>query len=440
MYGVPVTPRGIGLRNRDPAAVVRIEDATGTVLWEYDPNRDRTNLFSDADELGYLVNSVLSDAALRLEKYGADSPLTPQRPTAIAHGITSDGLDDWTAGYTPQYSIAVHLARTDRSAISLTPSSTNGAAALWRAVSDAAHTSITPTDWPRPDNVIEANVCQRSGLLPNGVCPTRREIFIAGIQPFQQDTHWQAIEVNSRTGRLATPNTPAGERQTQTYFIPPDTALDWWTANRQPLPPSDYDSFTRPDNAAFLSTEITRPERYAWVRGRVEVRGSLPDNLRSYQLAYGKDVNPAEWFSIGSEQTAAPADGILGVWDTTGLDGVYTLQLSATNNDGTRESDVLQLRVDNLPPTIVLDAGERGKIYRFPADSAIPINAVVADNLALDRVEIYYEGRLVATLREAPYAYNHPITSTGIASFEAVAFDAAGNQTTSAPLNIEVVR
>jgi membrane peptidoglycan carboxypeptidase len=440
MLGVPVAPRGIGLRNRDPAAVVKIEDAAGNVLWEYRPEDLGVNLFSDAAELGYLINNVLSDAALRLEKYGADSPLTPQRPAAIVHGETSDGLDDWTAGYTPQYSITVHLARADRSAMSLPPSSTNGAAALWRAVSDAAHTNIVPADWPRPENVIEANVCQRSGLLPNGVCPTRREIFIAGIQPSQQDNHWQAIELNNRTRQLATPNTPAGERITETYFIPPDAALDWWTANRQPLPPTDYDSFTRPDNAAFRSTQITRPDTLAWLRGRVEVRGTVPANLRSYQLAFGAGINPSGWVSIGGEQSAAPADGILGVWDTAGLDGVYTLELSATNNDGTRESDVVQVRVDNLPPTIVLDAGERGKIYRFPAESAIPISAIVADNLALDRVEIYHEGRLVSTLREAPYAYNHPITAVGTVSFEAVAFDAAGNQTTSSPLNIEVVR
>lgn len=440
MYGVPVTPRGVGLRNRDPAAVLKIEDAAGNTLWEYQPDALAINLFSDAAELGYLINSVLSDAALRLERYGADSPLTPQRATAIVHGITSNGLDDWTAGYTPQFSITVHLARADRSAIALAAASTDGTGALWRAISDVTHANISPVDWPRPENVIEASVCQRSGLLPNGVCPTRREIFIAGIQPFQPDNMWRAIEINSRTRQLATPNTPAGERVTETYFIPPDSALDWWIANRQPLPPTDYDSFTRPDNAAFRSTQITRPAPLAWLRGQVEVRGSVPESLRSFQLAYGEGINPAGWVSIGGEQSAAPTDGILGTWDTTGLDGVYTLELSATNRDGTRESSVVQVRVDNLPPSIVLDAGERGKIYRFPAESVIPINAIVADNLALDRVEIYYEGRLVSTLREAPYVYTHPITSVGTESFEAVAFDAAGNQTTSSPLMIEVVR
>lgn len=440
MSGVPVTPRGTGLRNRDPAAVLRIEDAAGNVLWDYAAADWRVNVFSDAPELGYLVNSVFSDTALRLEEYGAGSPLTPQRPTALVHGLTSNSLDDWTAGYTPQLSISVHLARSDRSAMGLPATSTDGAAALWRAVSEAAHGNIGAADWTRPQNVIELAVCQRSGLLPNGTCPTRRELFIAGIQPVQPDTYWQAVEVNRQTRQRATANTPNDLRETQTYFIPPDAALDWWRANRQPLPPEDYDSFTRPDNAAFTSTRVTRPEALEWLRGQVEVRGTVPANLRSYQLAFGEGINPTQWVSIGGQQVALPADGALGVWDTTGLDGVYTLELTAVNQDNTRERSVVQVRVDNIPPSAVLNAGEPGKVYRFPAETVIPIRAIVADNLALDRVELYLDRRLVATLTTSPYEYTHPITAVGDVEFEAVAFDAAGNRSTSAPLTVEVVR
>jgi membrane peptidoglycan carboxypeptidase len=436
MFGVPVAPRAAGLRNRDPVAVLKIEAADGTMLWEYRPERDRVNLFSDAPELGYLVNSVLSDPALRLEQYGANSPLTPQRPSAIVHGITSDRLDDWTAGYTPNLSIAVHLSRADRTPMSLPPASTDGAAALWRAVSDAAHSGRPQADWERPAKVTELSVCQRSGLLPNGTCPTRREIFIAGIQPLQQDTYWRAVEVNSRTRQLATPSTPAGERVTETYFIPPDAALDWWRANRQPLPPVDYDT-TR---TLFSSTAITRPERLAWLRGRVEIRGAVPDDLRSFQLAYGAGINPTQWFDIGGEQTEVSADGVLGQWDTTGLDGVYTLQLAAVKRDGTREPSVVEVRVDNIAPTIILTYDEPNRVYRFPAETSLPVRAVVTDNLVLDRVEVFHEGRLVATLSEAPWVYNHPITAVGMEEFTAVAFDAAGNQSSSAPLRIEVVR
>ena len=441
MFGVPVQPRGVGLRNRDPAAVLRIEDAQGAVLWEYAAAQDRVNVFRDAPELGYLVNNVFSDAALHRERFGASSPLTVTRPTAILTTLTSDARDNWAVGYTPQRVVAVHLGRSDREALGLTGYGLDGAAALWRALSETAHSTLSVQDWTRPANIVEATVCQRSGLLTHPDCPTRREIFIVGIQPTQPDTLWQAVEINSQTRQLATANTPQALRVRETYFIPPDTALDWWRANRQPLPPEDYDTLSRPDDAPFQTTDISRPEPLAWLRGTVEVRGAVAaDNLRYYQLAYGIGVNPTDWVAVNGQQTAAPSDGLLGLWDTTGLDGVYTLELTAVKNDSTRERSIVQVRVDNIPPIVILDAGAPGKIYKFPSETVIPISIIASDNLVLDRVELYHEGRLVATLRESPFSYSHPITAIGNETFTAVAFDAAGSQSESTPLVVEVAR
>ncbi len=441
MFGVPVQPRGVGQRTRDPAAVLRIEDAQGRLLWQYQPAQTRVNVFRDAPELGYLVNNVFSDAGLRLERFGADSPLVQNRPTVVIPALTSDARDNWAVGYSPQRVVAVHLARSDEGALGLRDYGLEGAGRLWRAISDAAHAALPLADWPRPAQIAEMTVCQRSGLLPHPDCPTRREIFIAGIQPSQTDTYWQAVEINSQTRQRATPSTAQALRVRETYFVPPDLALDWWRANRQPLPPTDYDTFSRPDNAPFQTTVLSRPEPLALLRGVVEVRGSVAaDTLRYYQLAYGESVNPTAWTSIGGQQTTAPFDGLLGTWDTSGLDGIYTLELTAVKNDNTRERSVVQVRIDNIPPTVVLDAGPAGKIYRFPTEQVIPITVVAADNLALDRVEVYHDGRLVATLRQAPYTYNHPITAIGDQTFSAVAYDTAGSSTESAPLIVPVAR
>lgn len=441
MFGVPTQPRGVGLRNRDPVAILKITDADGVVLWEYVPAETSVNVFRDAPELGYLVNNVFSDAALHRERFGASSPLTVTRPTAIVTTLTSDARDNWAVGYTPQRVVAIHLNRADRESVSLTGYALNGAAALWNSLSNTAHAALPVQDWTRPSNITEANVCQRSGLLTHPDCPTRREIFIAGIQPNQPDTFWQAVEINSQTRQLATASTPQALRVRETYFVPPDAALDWWRANRQPLPPSDYDTLSRPDDSPFQTTTITRPEPLAWLRGTVEVRGVVSaENLRYYQLAYGVGVNPTDWVTIDGQQTAAPSDGLLGQWDTTGLDGVYTLELTVVKTDSTRERSIVQVRVDNIAPTVVLDAGTPGKIYRFPTETIIPINVIVADNLVLDRVEVYHEGRLVATMTEAPYAYSHPITAIGQETFTAVAYDAAGSRSESTPLVVEVSR
>lgn len=229
--------------HRDPAAVLRIEDAAGNVLWDYEAADWRVNVFSDAPELGYLVNSVFSDTALRLEEYGASSPLTPQRPTALVHGLTSNSLDDWTAGYTPNLVVSVPSGaqRPERDG---TAGDVDG-----RGGGIVASGERGGAREPGSNGLDTAAERDRTGGVPAvGAAAERhmpwRELFIAGIQPVQPDTYWQAVEVNRQTRQRATANTPNDLRETQTSFIPPDAALDWWRANRQPLPPEDYDSFT----------------------------------------------------------------------------------------------------------------------------------------------------------------------------------------------------
>jgi membrane peptidoglycan carboxypeptidase len=442
MYGVEARPRGTAFRNRDPVAVLRIEDSDGRVLWAYDPQASRVNVFSSFSELGYLINSIYSDRDARRQKFGSDNPLLVSRTAAVVNSTAGNRLDNWTVGYTPQAVVAVHLDRADTNPFTLDGYGLDGAAHVWHALTEYVHRGLPPADWPRPANIVERQVCQISGLLPNSACPVRREIFINGIVPAANDSFWQSIEINGQTGQLATFNTPNALRVNETYFIPPDEALDWWRANNQKLPPTTYDVLSRPDNALFNTAVLTQPEALAWIRGTVEVRGVINDPaFAAYQLRFGEGaINPQNWFNIGERQTVNPEDGLLGVWDTSGLDGVYTIELTVESTNGARQRAVTQVRVDNIPPSVILTAGEQGKVYRWPSETVIPLAADVRDNLAVERVEFYNNGRLVFTDSDAPYAYDFAIAGIGIQSFSVVAYDAAGNQNNSAEVFVEVTR
>lgn len=444
MYGVETRPRGVGFRNRNPVAVVRIADHDGRILWEYNPQASRVNVFSTFSELGYLVNDIFADSDARRQKFGANNPLTlaNNRPAAVVNTVTSNRLDNWTIGYTPQRVIAVHLSRADTNPFSLEGYGLDGAARLWQALAEYAHRDLPPLDWVRPSAIVDRQVCQISGLLPNEVCPVRREIFIQGITPTRTDTYWQSVEINSQTGQRATFNTPAALRISETYFVPPAEALDWWVANNQRLPPEDFDILSRSDDDPFRATVIIRPEALAWLRGTIEIRGVVNErNFASYQLRYGEGaINPQNWFNIGERQTVIPADGLLGVWDTTGLDGIYTIELTVEATNGTRERAIVQVRVDNIPPTVVLSAGEPGKIYRWPAETIIPLEAQVTDNLAVARVEFYNRGRMIFSTDSAPYRYDFAIGGIGTETFNVVAYDAAGNRSTSNEISVEITR
>jgi len=442
MYGVTVRPRGVGYRNRDAAAVLKISDAEGRVLWEYQPEQTRVNVFSSFSELGYLINDLYADNDARRLKYGDSNPLALSRPAAVVNTVSAGNLDNWTIGYTPQRVVAVHLNRADRNPFTLDRVGLGGAAPLWNALSEYAHAGLPVTEWTRPAAIIERDVCQISGLLPNGVCPTRREMFINGIVPTRTDDRWQSVEINSQTRLLATVNTPDALRAQETYFIPPDDALDWWRANNQTLPPTQYDIVSLPDGSPFSSATITAPEPLAWLRGTVEIRGVFDvQAFRSYRLRYGEGaINPQNWFNIGEVSTTPPSDGLLAVWDTSGLDGVYTVELTVEQEGGARERAVVQVRVDNIPPSVIVSAGEAGKVYRWPSETVIPLSADVRDNLAIDRVEFYNAGRLLFTDTEAPYTFDYAISGVGVQAFSVVAYDSAGNRNASTEVSVEVTR
>ncbi len=449
MRGISVEPIGRNYRVRDPVAVLRIEDQDGNLLWEYKGDQFEPDCavaenctLVYPEQVGYLMNDILSDGTTRERVLGqnAASLLNPSRPTAVVNGKTSDNRDAWTAGYTPQIITVVHFGRTDDSAMTLDAPDLRGTAPVWRALMDYISTrdALPAADWTRPEGIIDASVCERSGMLPNGVCPVRNEIFIEGFQPSQADTYWQSFDINTQTGQLATLNTPAGVRSQRVYFVPPPDVLDWWQSNNQPMPPVDYDTVSRPE--LLGSAAILQPAPFAYVGGEVDIRGSMDtSNMQYYQLAFGKGLIPDQWTQIGPQQTTFERGSSLGTWNTDGLDGLYSLQLTVVLGDNTRESDVRQVTIDNTAPTITLNAGEPGKIYRWPDEQSIELTAEVLDNLAIDHVEFYHNGQFIGSDEQWPYGFSWDITGAGNEIFSAVAFDAVGNQA-NAEMTVEVVR
>lgn len=445
MQGVDREPIGRNFRGRDPVAVQRIEDNEGNVLWDYDETMvalSRTNIFSA--DLGFLVNHVLSDNVKRAEVLGRSmGVLNIGRPAAVVNGLSSDRTDNWTVGYTPQLVVGVHYGRTDGNALSLDTWGLQGAASVWQAMMryTQERDDIPPANWVRPDNVVEYVVCERSGMNPppNSACPTRTEYFLEEVPPFQTDTFWQTFELNSQTRQLATANTPASLRVNSVYFVPPLEAMDWWRANNMALPPTEYDILSRPE--ILRSVQILSPTDFEYVGGVVDIRGSIDTDqpFTGYQLAYGRGLNPTQWFEIGGFQTEWQPGVSMGMWDTSDLDGIYTLQLVVTLPNNSRDTDFVQVTVDNIPPSIHLQVGEEGQIFRFGEDSIIPIVATVTDNLAIDRVEFYNNGALIHVDRDWPHGFEFNIIRSGIEVFRAVAYDQVGNSA-EAEITIEVLR
>ncbi len=440
-YGLRVTPRAPGLRDHDPIAVRRIEDAQGNILWNYDATQiAASRVLVLQSQVAYLMNDILADVDTRADVLGVDNVLALDRRAAVVNGITSDGVDNWTVGYTPQLTIAAHLGRANRGVMTVPGFGLDGAAHVWRALMDYAHErdDLPVVAWQTPANVLRAPVCRVSGMSPTPACQTRLEVFFDPAQVPPPDTYWEVIDINTQTGQRASVTTPPNVRSAVTYFIPPDAALDWWQANDRPLPPTEFDTIARPD--ILSSTAILRPGSYDIVGGVVDVRGSLtPEGLAFYQISYGAGPNPSQWTNITPQQTTFSPGVSLAEWDTGDLNGTYILWLRVVRTDNTVESAYVQIVVDNTPPTITLSLAEAESPIRYPEQQVINVVANVADNISVARVEFYHDGQFVFADTEFPFQYEHPIVRTGMEQFAAVVYDAVGNAD-EATLEVEVIR
>ena len=445
LQGVDLAPIAEGYRSRNPVAVQRIEDADGNVLWEYDADLIAISNSIIIDEaFAYLVNNILSDSNTRQNMLNTfTDSLDIGRPAAISNGMTGDTTDSWTIGYTPQLVVSVYLARDDDEGMSLDNYGLQGSAPIWQAVSRLAHEryNYQPATWARPEGIVERSVCEISGLLPasDNDCPRRNEIFHFQVLPAQDDIYWQTVEINSQTGLRASTSTPEYLVVEQRYFIPPNDALEWWQTNNQPLPPTEFDFLNVPD--LLSDTQIIVPQDLEYVRGEVDILGTVNvDTMQSFQVRYGAGIRPTQWIAIGETQTEFNEGESLGIWDVSGLEGSYTVQISVQNRDGSIDSDGVNVIVDNLPPTISLNAGDNNQlIYRWPTQTVIPLEANADDNLAIDRVEFYNNGILLGERTSAPYEWIFTIERVGIENFTATVFDEAGNQSSSS-LELEVIR
>lgn len=441
MRGVDTTPVARNYRARNPVAVLRIEDANGDVLWAYDDERralSQTNILKD--NVAYLINDILADNDTRRNTLNIPAEaLNIGRPAALVNGLTGDRADSWTVGYTPQLVLGVHLDRDDGEALAIDALNTQGSAPIWQALMRFAHDryALQAATWPRPQGLADYVVCERSGLTPtdDNPCPRRTEVFLEARPPTQEDIYWQRVEINSDTGLRATLYTPEFLIEEAEFFVPPAPALDWWRSQGYELPPQEFDTVSLPDT--FSSVQLFLPQDFAFIGGDVDVRGSIDtNNLDVFQLSYGEGFNPSQWFQIGEARREFVEGTSLGVWDTSGLDGSYTLRLTVTRTDNSVENDSVPVTVDNVPPTVEM---QMATLYRWPTETVIPVNARVEDNRAIDRVEFYHNGSLVNVDTEWPYGFEWPIEAAGAERFTATAFDEVGNNA-SAEIEVEVQR
>ncbi len=222
-----------------PIAISRIEDAQGNLLFDaglegpvYNPQGWDLPTAGEAGAVldprtAYLITSILSDNDARAGTFGFSSALRLDRPAAAKTGTTTDWRDNWTVGYTPDLLAGVWVGNADNMPM-YGATGVDGAAPIWHDFMMAAHKTLPPRAFVRPEGLVEHQVCVPSGLLATPDCPAVAiETFIAGAEPTRRDDQYQRLAIDSRSGQPASAETPAAARRDRVAWNPPPIFRDW---------------------------------------------------------------------------------------------------------------------------------------------------------------------------------------------------------------------
>lgn len=445
---VPEDRQTEGFRQLDPVKILQVRDKAGKIIYEYNqPSLEQ----AVEPQVAYVMTNILSDAASRWAAFGRPNDLEiPDRQVAAKTGTTNNWRDNWTVGYTPQIAVGVWAGNTDNTPMEKI-SGLTGAAPIFNAVMQYALRDLPKVTFPAPPGIERETVCYPSGLLPTADCQQKRtEIFIAGTKPTTYDTVWRAFDVNRETGKLATPYTPPELVERRVYETLPGEAADWVVESGLAQPPSEYDTAYGP-GPIDEEVAITSPSPYSYTHSLVQVFGNArAGDFRNYRVEFGEGLNPGAWTQIGPEHGEQKQQDVLEFWDTTGLDGLYTLRLSVTEGSGNVRTAAVQVTVDNAPPAIAVEHPREGKVYVMEDDEWISITADARDNWSMDRVDFYLDGNKVASSTVAPYNGKWTIVMRNPKANETdpeyteeheiyvEAFDSAGNSAKSDTVKVKV--
>ncbi len=97
-------------------------------------------------------------------------------------GTSENFTDAWLAGYTPEIACVVWVGYDLPQ--SLGRSAAGIALPIWKNFMARVFTGMPPSDWERPDNVVEKTIDPQSGAIVRSGCPTRLSVeFVKGTEP-----------------------------------------------------------------------------------------------------------------------------------------------------------------------------------------------------------------------------------------------------------------
>jgi 1A family penicillin-binding protein len=308
-----------------------------------------SNAQAVSPQIAYLISSILSDDGARIPAFGEESVLKLSRPAAAKTGTTTDFRDNWTIGYTPNLVTGVWVGSADNAPMYKT-SGITGAGPIWHDFMEAALAGQPIQSFERPDGLVDAQICDTSGLLATDACPRKRsETFIAGTEPIRRDDSYQSLAIDLATGLLWADGC-AGPRVERTFHMMPVDAVAWGIEQGIERPPTSdcksqiSNTKSQVQSGIAQSLVIVSPARNA----TFALTSSLPPDTQRVEIA-ARAGTSGRWREItllvdGQPVGTFSAEPYRALWPLRV--GTHTVQAVGLDEAGQQvQSDVVQFTV-----------------------------------------------------------------------------------------------
>jgi len=163
----------------DPVLITRIEDRTGTTIYEAAPKKQQVVKPATA----WLMIDMMKDVIKKGTAYGFTGGFKGW-PAAGKTGTTEYNRDGWFIGFTPDLVTTVWNGY-DNPDNRLPWTAAFVPVKIWNQYMTQAVTA-KPADWTRPADVVSVQICRATGALPAETCPKDQvvsEWYVKGTEP-----------------------------------------------------------------------------------------------------------------------------------------------------------------------------------------------------------------------------------------------------------------
>jgi penicillin-binding protein 1C len=145
----------------------------------------------------YLVTDILSDPFARSSEFGFYSVLNLPFPCAAKTGTSFRFCDNWTVGYTQDYTLGVWVGNFNHTSM-MKVSGITGAGPIFANIMFSLYQNKSwPERYDPPEGLVRVVICPLSGKKPGKYCPSRLEEFIPQRDLLEYETSECTMHLNA---------------------------------------------------------------------------------------------------------------------------------------------------------------------------------------------------------------------------------------------------